>query len=70
MVEAKAKSATPCRRMRNSLVCFPAIREEEVYTLMLILPFVRSRTRSANFVAPSPHGNLGPTTTLNLYSRL
>src|SRR5574337_1185909 len=37
---------------------------------MLILPPERSLTRSANLVAASPHGPVGPTTRLDLYSGL
>src|SRR3972149_6026455 len=37
---------------------------------MLIFPPERSLTRSANFAAASPHGPVGPTTKLALYSGL
>jgi hypothetical protein len=70
MVEPTAMSITPWRSALNSRVWSPWMSDTPGYSLMLMRPWVRSFTRSAQSFPAWPHGVGGPSTRDILYSGL
>ena len=68
MVEPMAISITPWRMAENSRVWSPLMSDTPGYILMLIRPWVRSRTRLPQISPPLPQGKAGPTTVDSRYS--
>ena len=65
-----AKSITPWRMAVNSRVWSPLMRDTPGYILMLMRPWVRSRTKLAQISPPLPQGKAVPTTVDMRYSAL
>ena len=63
-------SITPWRSALNSRVWSPWISDTPGYSLMLMRPLVRSRTRSAQILPAMPQGDGGPSTSDMRYSDL
>ncbi len=63
-------SITPWRSALNSRVWSPWISETPGYSLMLMRPWVRSLTMSAQILPAMPQGVGGPSTSDSLYSAL